>query len=76
MAGSKTGWADANLEGKALRKILKKIDRILETEKSDIDAITKLAHCYFQGVAIKNSLAKTNELEKRLDKIENSLGIK
>lgn len=76
MTGSKTGWTDPNLEGKALRKILKKIDKKLEAKTLDIDELTKLAHCYFQGVAVKNSLAKTTHLEDRLEKIETELGIK
>lgn len=68
-------WTSPDYEGKVLRKLVRKLNLLLKGDIS-LDELIKLSHCISQVAQAKNSLAKTSEMQKDIDKIKDHLGIK
>lgn len=68
-------WTSPDYEGKILRKLVRKLNLLLKTDIS-LDELIKLSHCISQVSQAKNSLAKTSEMQKDIDRIKDHLGIK
>ena len=101
MVCERHGWTNPNVEGKILRKLVKRLNKLIEkplvltirhTDEdgelmsepeqitrsigNHIDHVVKIAHCISQVAQAKNSMAKTGEMQKDIDKIKDHLGIK
>ena len=70
-----SNWVDSSFEGRKLRSIFKNLYKE-STKTEDIDKLVRLGHAMSQIALAKNSLAKTNELQKRLEEVEEKLGLK
>ena len=68
-------WNDNNYEGKALRrvftKLLKRFEKEINNDKTDIDKLQKIAHTLSLIARTKGDLAyKENRIEDRLKLLE------
>jgi hypothetical protein len=78
MTGPKQGWNDNNYEGKALRriftKLLKRFEKEIQNEDTDIDKLQKIAHTLTLVAREKGILAKEhNDLLRKIKELESKL---